>query len=96
MFTTAHVTQDLKSLATGPAIRILYTLMFAAIVEQPGVQGVAFKATSSRETRQLMMNLLNFYLQPYVALCRHSQSNSIWVKTSQHHLESLAAAVVPN
>jgi len=35
-------------------------------------------------------------LQTYVALRRHSQSSSLWDKTSQHHLASLAAAVVPN
>ena len=30
----------------------------AAITERPGVQGLAFKATSSRETRQLIANHL--------------------------------------
>jgi len=32
----------------------------AAITERPGVQGLAFKATSSRETRQLIVNHLYF------------------------------------
>ena len=54
MFTTAHVPRDLKSPATGIALRILHTLMFVAIAERPGVQGVAFKATSVRGTRQLI------------------------------------------
>jgi len=69
--------------------------MFAAIAEQPGVQGVAFKATSSRGTRQLMVN----HLYSTCNLMLHytdSQPSSLWVKTSQHHLASLGAAVVPN
>ena len=32
----------------------------AAIAERPGVQGLAFKATNSRETRQLIVNRLYF------------------------------------
>jgi hypothetical protein len=60
MFTTAHVTRDLKSLATGIVLGILNMLMFAAIAEQPGVQDEAFRVTSSRETRQLMVNHLYF------------------------------------
>jgi hypothetical protein len=58
MFTTAPVTRDLNSPATGIALRIMYTLVLAAIAERPGVQGVAFKATSSRWTRQLTVNHL--------------------------------------
>ena len=34
--------------------------MFAAVAERPGAQGVEFKATSSRETRQLIVNHLYF------------------------------------
>jgi len=92
MFTTAHVTRHHTSSATG--ITLCNTLMFAAIAERPGVQGVAFKATSSRGTRQLMVNRLystcNLTL-PYA----DSQPSSLWVRMSQHHLASLAAAVVP-
>jgi hypothetical protein len=69
--------------------------MFAAIAERLAVQGVAFKAASSRGTRQLIVN----HLYSTCNLTLHyadSQSSSIWVKTSQHHLASLAAAVVPN
>ena len=58
MFITAHVTRDLKSPATGIALR---------------VQGVAFKATSSGETPSVDGESFAFYLQPYVALRRHSQ-----------------------
>jgi hypothetical protein len=69
--------------------------MFVAIADRPGVQGVAFKAANSRGTRQLMVNYLystcNFTLH-----YADSQISSLWVKTSQHHLASLAAAVVPN
>ena len=32
----------------------------AAITEGPGVQGLAFKATGGRETRQLIVNHLHF------------------------------------
>jgi len=69
--------------------------MFAGIAERPGVQGVAFKATSSLETLQLIVN----HLYSTCNLTLHyadSQSSSLWVKTSQHHLTSLAVAVVPN
>jgi len=69
--------------------------MFAAIAERPGVQGVAFKATSNHGTRQLMVN----HLYSTCNLTLHyadSQPSSLWAKTSQHHLVSLAAAVVPN
>ena len=69
--------------------------MFAAIAERPGVQGVEFKATSSRGTRQFMVN----HLYSTCNLTLHyadSQSSSLWVKMTQHHLASLAAAVVPN
>jgi len=69
--------------------------MFAAIAERPGVQGEAFKATSSRGTPQLLVNHLYFICN----LTLHyadSQSSSLWDKTSQYHLTSLAAAVVPN
>ena len=50
MFITTPVTLELKSPAMGIVLRILYTLMFAAIAEQPGLQGWALKATSSRGT----------------------------------------------
>jgi len=70
-------------------------LIFAAIAERLGVQGVAFKATSSRGTRQLIVNQL--YSTCNLTLhYADSQSSSLWAKTSQHHLTSLAAAVVPN
>jgi len=58
MFITTRVTLELKSPAMGIVLRILYTLMFTALSEQPGVQGWALKATSSRGTRQLMVNHL--------------------------------------
>ena len=38
MFTTAHVTRDLKAPATGIAQEFCNTLMFAAIAELPGVR----------------------------------------------------------
>jgi hypothetical protein len=69
--------------------------MFAAIAERPGVYGVAFKAAHSGGVRQLMGN----HLYSTCNLTLHSvdsQSSSHWVKTSQHHLASLAAAGVPN
>ena len=69
--------------------------MFAAIAEQPGVQGVAFKATSSRGTCQLIVNHL-YIICNLTLHYADSQSRSLWVKTSQHHLAVLAAAVVPN
>jgi len=67
----------------------------AAITERPGVQVLAFKATSSRENRQLIVN----HLYSVCKLTLHyadSQSSSLWDNTSQRHLASLAAAVVPN
>jgi len=96
MFITTHVTLELKLPTMGIVLRILYTLMFAVIAERPGVQGWALKVTSSRGTCQLMVNHFVIFFQPYVALWRHSQSSSLWDKTAQHHLASLAAAVVPN
>ena len=60
MFITTRVTLELKSPAMGIVTRILYTLIFVAIAERPGVQGLALKVTSSRETRQLMVNHLYF------------------------------------
>jgi len=69
--------------------------MLAAIAERPGVQGWALKAPSIRGTRQLMVIILYFFLKPCVAL-RRLQSGSLQDKTSQHHLASPAAAVVPN
>ena len=51
---------ELKSQAMRIVLRILYTLMFAAIAERPGVQGGALKATNRRGTRQLMGNHLYF------------------------------------
>ena len=69
--------------------------MFATIAERPGVQGVASKVTSNRETRQLIVN----HLYSTCNLTMHYadyQSSSLWVKTSQHHVVSLTAAVVPN
>jgi len=47
MVITTRVTRELKSPAMGTVLRILYTLMFAAIAERHGVQGWALKATSS-------------------------------------------------
>jgi len=95
IFITTRVTLDLKSPAMGIVLRILHTLMFAAIVERPRVQGWALKATSSRGTAVDGESFV-LYLQPYVALRRHSQLSILWDKTSQHHLTSLAAAVVTN
>ena len=69
--------------------------MFAAIAERPGVQGVALKATSSREISQLMVNHL-YFISNLTLHYADSQSSSLWDKTSQHYLASLAAAVVPN
>jgi len=43
-----------------------------------------------------MVNHLHFVLQTYVALGRLTQPSSLWVKTCQHHLASLTAAVVPD
>jgi hypothetical protein len=57
MFITTCITLDLKSLAMGIVLRILYTLMFAAITVWPGVQGLASKAASSRETCQSIADL---------------------------------------
>ena len=56
---TTRVTLDPKS----PAIRILHTLLFAAIEERPELQGWALKAPRGRGARQLMVNNLYFYLQ---------------------------------
>ena len=67
------VTLELKS----PAMRILYTLMFAAIGERPELQGWALKAPSSRGARQLMVNHLYFVSQNYVALGRLSIKQSL-------------------
>jgi len=50
MFITTRITLELKSLAMGIVLRVLYMLMFAAIAERPGLQGWALKATSSRGT----------------------------------------------
>ena len=61
MFITTRITLDLKSLAMGIVLRILYMLMFAVIAKQPRVQGWALKATSSHGTRQLMVNHLYFF-----------------------------------
>jgi len=44
-------------------MRSLYMLMFAAIGEQPELQGWALKAPSSHGARQLMVNHLYFVLQ---------------------------------
>jgi len=60
MFITTCVTLELKSPAMGIVLRILYTLKFTATAERPGVQGWALKATSSRGTRQMMVNHLYF------------------------------------
>jgi hypothetical protein len=60
MFITTRLTLYLKSPAKGIVLRILYMLMFAAIAERPGVQGLALKVTSSRETCQLIVNHLYF------------------------------------
>jgi len=60
MFITTRVTLEPKSQAMGIVLRILYTLMFAGIAEQPELQGWTLKATSSRVTRQLMVNHLYF------------------------------------
>jgi len=50
--------------------------MFAAIGEQPELQGWALKAPSSRGARQLMVNHLYFVLQN-VALGRLSTKQSL-------------------
>jgi len=69
--------------------------MFAAIEERPELQGWTLKAPSSRGARQLMVN--HFYFICNLTLhYAESQASSLWDKTSQHHLASLAAAVVPN
>jgi len=52
-------------------------LMFAAIEEQPELQGWTLKAPSSRGARQLMVNHLYFVLQTYVALGRLSIRQSL-------------------
>ena len=67
------VTLELKS----PAMRILYTLMFAAIRERPQLQGWALKAPSSRGAHQLMVNHSYFVLQTYVVLGRLSIKQSL-------------------
>jgi len=50
MFITTGVTLELQLPAIGIVLRILYTLMFTAITERPGVQGWALKTTNSRGT----------------------------------------------
>jgi len=60
------VTVELKS----PAMRILYTLMFTVMGEQPELQGWVLKGPSSRGACQLMVNHLYFVLQTYVVLRR--------------------------
>ena len=67
-------------------------MLFAAIAS--GL-GVAFKATRSRETRQLIVNHL-YYTCNLTLHYADSKTSSHWVKTSQHRLTSLAAEVVPN
>ena len=74
----------------------LGTPLLAVILERPGVQGWALKAISSRGTVSWWGIIWYFFLQPYVALLRHSQSSSLRDKTSQHHLTSPEAAGVPN
>jgi len=88
------ITLELMSPAMGIVLRILYTTMLAVIAERPGVQGWALKATSSRGTVSWWW-IVCILFTTYAALLRHSQSNSLWGKTSQHHLASVAAAVVP-
>jgi hypothetical protein len=84
------------TLAMGIVLIILDTPMLGEIPEWPGVQGWALKVTSSRGTRQLMVNHFVVFLKPCVALCIHSQSSSLRDKTSQHHLASAELAVMPN
>jgi len=85
------VTLELKS----PAMRIVYTLMFAAIGERPELQGWALKAPSSRGACQLMVNHL-YFICKLTLRWADSKSSGLWGNTSQHHLASLTAAVVPN
>jgi hypothetical protein len=80
----------------GIVLRILYTPILAAAAERPGVQVWALKTTGISGTRQLMVIHSVLFWKFYVALLSHSQSSSLLVKKSQHHLTSLAAAVVPN
>jgi hypothetical protein len=55
-----RVTLHLKSTAMGIVLSLYTLVLFAAIAERPGVQGLAFKATSSPENRQLIVNHLYF------------------------------------
>jgi hypothetical protein len=57
MFTTARVTLQLKVAGHGNSSK---NSVHAAIVERPVVQGWTLKATSSRETPQLIVNHLYF------------------------------------
>jgi len=68
----------------------------AEVAERPGVQGWALKATSSRETRQLIVNHLYFICNLTLHYADTLNKAVTEDKTSQHHLASLAAAVVPN
>jgi hypothetical protein len=57
MFIVTRVTLQLKVAGHGNSSK---NSVHAAIAERPGVQGWALKATSSRETRQLMVKRLYF------------------------------------
>jgi hypothetical protein len=63
--------------------------MLDATAERPGVQGWALNATSSRGTRQLMVNHLYF-------TCNLTLHYADTLDQAVYHLASLAAAVVPN
>jgi len=96
MFITAPVTLELKSPAMGIVLRILYTLMFAAIAERPGMQGWALKATSNRGTRQFMVNHLYCIYNLTLHYSDTLNQAVTGTESPQNHLASLAAAVVPN
>jgi hypothetical protein len=74
MFIATRVTLDLTSSSMGTVLRIPHKPMLVATVERPGVQSWAFKATSSRGTRQLMVNHFELFSKSYVALHRQTPS----------------------
>ena len=57
MFITTRVTLHLKIAGHGNSSK---NSVYAAIAQRPGVQGLALKVTTSRETRLLMVNHLYF------------------------------------
>jgi hypothetical protein len=86
MFVTTLLTLHLKSPAMGIVLIILHTPMLAATAERPEVQGWAFKMTSSRGTRQLMVNYLystckltlHYSVTLDQAVSRSRRPNIIW------------------